>query len=345
MHRIAVVGASGYTGVELLRLLSRHPEVQLVCVTSRQYAGQKVTDVFPSLQGSLELTFTDVDPSVLAQQADLVFTAVPHQTAMGMIPQLLEAGCRVVDLSADFRIRDVSVYEDWYQPHTAAELLAEAVYGLPELYRDQVPAARLVANPGCYPTSIALALAPLLEQELIDPTTIIVDSKSGTSGAGRAAKVDTLFCEVNEGFKAYGLPRHRHTPEIEQTLTALAKRAVTISFTPHLLPVNRGILSTCYASTKRTITLDAVHEVYAARYADEPFVRVLPKGALPNVAQVNGSNFCDIGLVVDDRTGRVVVVSTIDNLVKGAAGQAVQNMNLMLGLKENAGLQIPPIFP
>lgn len=345
MHRIAVVGASGYTGVELLRLLSRHPEVQLVCVTSRQYAGQKVTDVFPSLQGSLELTFTDVDPSVLAQQADLVFTAVPHQTAMGMIPQLLEAGCRVVDLSADFRIRDVSVYEDWYQPHTAAELLAEAVYGLPELYRDQVPAARLVANPGCYPTSIALALAPLLEQELIDPTTIIVDSKSGTSGAGRAAKVDTLFCEVNEGFKAYGLPRHRHTPEIEQTLTALAKRAVTISFTPHLLPVNRGILSTCYASTKRTITLDAVHEVYAARYADEPFVRVLPKGALPNVAQVNGSNFCDIGLVVDDRTGRVVVVSTIDNLVKGAAGQAVQNMNLMLGLKENAGLQMPPIFP
>ncbi len=345
MHRIAVVGASGYTGVELLRLLSRHPEVQLVCVTSRQHAGQKVTDVFPSLQGSLELTFTDVDPAVLAQQADLVFTAVPHQTAMGMIPQLLDAGCRVVDLSADFRIKDVSVYEDWYQPHTAAELLAEAVYGLPELYREQVPAARLVANPGCYPTSIALALAPLLEQELIDPTTIIVDSKSGTSGAGRAAKVDTLFCEVNEGFKAYGLPRHRHTPEIEQTLTALAKRAVTISFTPHLLPVNRGILSTCYASTKRTITLDAVHEVYAARYADEPFVRVLPKGALPNVAQVNGSNFCDIGLVVDDRTGRVVVVSTIDNLVKGAAGQAVQNMNLMLGLKENAGLQIPPIFP
>lgn len=345
MHRIAVVGASGYTGVELLRLLSRHPEVQLVCVTSRQHAGQKVTDVFPSLQGSLELTFTDVDPSVLAQQADLVFTAVPHQTAMGMIPQLLEAGCRVVDLSADFRIRDVSVYEDWYQPHTAAELLAEAVYGLPELYRDQVPAARLVANPGCYPTSIALALAPLLEQELIDPATIIVDSKSGTSGAGRAAKVDTLFCEVNEGFKAYGLPRHRHTPEIEQTLTALANGAVTISFTPHLLPVNRGILSTCYASTKRTITLDAVHEVYAARYADEPFVRVLPKGALPNVAQVNGSNFCDIGLVVDDRTGRVVVVSTIDNLVKGAAGQAVQNMNLMLGLKENAGLQIPPVFP
>ncbi len=345
MHRIAVVGASGYTGVELLRLLSRHPEVQLVCVTSRQHAGQKVTDVFPSLQGSLELTFTDVDPAVLAQQADLVFTAVPHQTAMGMIPQLLDAGCRVVDLSADFRIKDVSVYEDWYQPHTAAELLAEAVYGLPELYRDQVPAARLVANPGCYPTSIALALAPLLEQELIDPTTIIVDSKSGTSGAGRAAKVDTLFCEVNEGFKAYGLPRHRHTPEIEQTLTALAKRAVTISFTPHLLPVNRGILSTCYASTKGAITLDAVHEVYAARYADEPFVRVLPKGALPNVAQVNGSNFCDIGLVVDDRTGRVVVVSTIDNLVKGAAGQAVQNMNLMLGLKENAGLQIPPIFP
>lgn len=345
MHRIAVVGASGYTGVELLRLLSQHPDTQLVCVTSRQYAGQAVAEVFPSLQGSFDLAFEDVNPKGLAGRADLVFTAVPHQAAMGMIPDLLDAGCRVVDLSADFRISDVATYEAWYQEHTAKELLSEAVYGLPELFREQIPSARLIANPGCYPTSVALALAPLLENDLIDPTTIIVDSKSGTSGAGRAAKVDTLYCEVNEGFKAYGLPRHRHTPEIEQTLGTLAGREVTISFTPHLLPINRGILSTCYASLSCPLTLDALYDVYLKRYASETFVRVLPKGQLPNISQVRGSNYCDIGLAVDDRTGRVIALAAIDNLVKGAAGQAIQNMNLMLSLPENAGLLLAPIFP
>ncbi len=345
MQRVAVVGASGYTGVELLRLLSRHPATQLVSVTSRQYAGQSVGEVFPSLQGSLDLVFEDVDPARLADRADLVFTAVPHQAAMEMIPALLEAGCRVVDLSADFRIRSQAVYEEWYQAHTAPELLAEAVYGLPELFRKEIPAARLIANPGCYPTSVALALAPLLEGRLIDPATIIVDSKSGTSGAGRAAKVDSLYCEVNEGFKAYGLPRHRHTPEIEQTLGQLAGRDVTISFTPHLLPVNRGILSTCYASLGAPLTLDALHSLYRKRYAGETFVRVLQQGRLPNISQVRGSNFCDIGLALDERTGRVVVLAAIDNLVKGAAGQAVQNMNLMLALPETTGLLIPPVFP
>ncbi len=345
MHRIAVVGASGYTGVELLRLLSRHPDTELVCVTSRQYAGQSVSEVFPSLRGSLDLVFEDVNPEGLAGRADLVFTAVPHQTAMGIIPDLLAAGCRVVDLSADFRIRDVVIYEAWYQEHTARGLLCEAVYGLPELFRGQIPDARLVANPGCYPTSVALALAPLLEQALIDTSTIIVDSKSGTSGAGRAAKVDTLFCEVNEGFKAYSLPRHRHTPEIEQTLSILAGSSVTISFTPHLLPVNRGILSTCYASLSSPLTLQALHDVYLEKYAAETFVRVLPKGHLPNISQVRGSNYCDIGLAVDDRTGRVIVLAAIDNLVKGAAGQAVQNMNLMLSLPEKTGLTISPVFP
>ncbi len=345
MHRIAVIGASGYTGVELLRLLSLHPDTELVSVTSRQYAGQLVCEVFPSLQGSLDLVFEDVNPKRLAECADLVFTAVPHQTAMGMIPELLDAGCRVVDLSADFRISDVSVYEAWYQEHTAKELLSEAVYGLPELFREQIPTARLIANPGCYPTSVALALAPLLENDLIDPTTIIVDSKSGTSGAGRAAKVDTLYCEVNEGFKAYSLPRHRHTPEIEQTLGLLSGSGVTISFTPHLLPINRGILSTCYASLSSQLTLDALHDLYQDRYASETFVRVLPKGQLPNVSQVRGSNYCDIGLAVDDRTGRVIALGAIDNLVKGAAGQAIQNMNLMLSLPENTGLMIPPVFP
>jgi len=345
MHRIAVVGASGYTGVELLRLLSQHPEVELACVTSRQYAGQAVSEVFPSLQGSVDLVFEDVDPTTLAEKADIVFTAVPHQTAMELIPGLLEAGCRVVDLSADFRIADVKVYEEWYQEHTAPGLLEEAVYGLPELFRDKIGGARLIANPGCYPTSVALALAPLLDRKLIDTKTLIVDSKSGTSGAGRAAKVDTLFCEVNEGFKAYSLPRHRHTPEIEQTLSTLAGQQITISFTPHLLPVNRGILSTCYASLATGMTVDELHDIYDEWYAGETFVRVLPKGLFPNISQVAGSNFCDVGVTVDARTGRVIVLAAIDNLVKGAAGQAVQNMNLMLSLPETTGLLIPPLFP
>ncbi len=345
MQRIAVIGASGYTGVELLRLLSLHPDTKLVSVTSRQYAGQRVSDVFPSLLGIIDLSFEDVDPVGLAGRVDLVFTAVPHQTAMGMIPDLLTAGCRVVDLSADFRISDVEIYEDWYQPHTARELLDEAVYGLPELFREGISTARLVANPGCYPTSVALALAPLLENALIDHTTLIIDSKSGTSGAGRAAKVDSLYCEVNEGFKAYSLPRHRHTPEIEQSLSRLAGESVRISFTPHLLPVNRGILSTCYASMTSMMSLGALHQLYINRYVAESFVRVLPKGQLPNIAQVRGSNFCDIGLSVDERTGRVIVLAAIDNLVKGAAGQAVQNMNLMLGLPEDTGLLLPPVFP
>ncbi len=304
-----------------------------------------MSEVFPALGNCVDLAFSDVDPKSLAGSADIVFTAVPHQTAMGIIPGLLSGGCRVVDLSADFRIRDASVYEEWYQEHTAKKFLPEAIYGLPELFREQLPAARLVANPGCYPTSIALALMPLLEKQLIDPKTIIADSKSGTSGAGRSAKVDTLFCEVNEGFKAYGLPRHRHIPEIEQTLSHVAGENITISFTPHLLPVNRGILSTCYAKSLGAVSLDSLHEVFAARYADEPFVRVLPKGTLPNISQVNGSNYCDLGLVVDERTERVVVVAVIDNLVKGAAGQAIQNMNLMLGLPENSGLNVAPVFP
>jgi len=345
MHRIAVIGASGYTGVELLRLLVQHPETELVCVTSRQYAGQPVGKIFPSLQGFINLNFEDLEPAELAGRVDMVFTAVPHQTAMNMIPELLDSGCRVVDLSADFRLKDLSVYEDWYQAHTSPGLLSEAVYGLPELFREHIPAARLVANPGCYPTSIALALLPLLEKNKIDPTTIIVDSKSGTSGAGRSAKLDTIFCEVNEGFKAYGLPRHRHTPEIEQTLSVVSGEAVTISFTPHLLPVNRGILSTCYASLEGLVSLDELHDLYLDRYSAEAFVRVLPKGHLPNISQVTGSNFCDIGIAVDDRTGRVIAVSVIDNLIKGAAGQALQNMNLMLGLPEQTGLMMAPGFP
>lgn len=345
MIRVAIVGASGYTGVELYRLLVNHPAVEVTCVTSRQNAGEPFAEVFPSLLGRTDLVCDPVDADIVAEKADFVFTALPHQTAMEVVPGLLAAGKKVVDLSADYRLRDADVYEAWYQPHTSPELLKEAVYGLPELYRERVRSARLVANPGCYPTSVALALAPLLKNGLVDPASLIIDSKSGTSGAGRSAKVDSLFCEVDEGFKAYGVGKHRHTPEIEQTLSELAGLPVTVNFTPHLLPVNRGILSTCYANLKGMAETAELLKIFVDGYHREPFVRVHPQGSLPNLAFVRGSNYCDLGVVADPRTHRVIVVSAIDNLVKGAAGQAIQNMNLMLGLDETSGLRVVPLFP
>jgi len=345
MINVAVVGASGYTGVELIRLLVGHPEVAITCVTSRQHEGLAISQVFPSLSGFCDLVCVPLDVAAIAARAQLVFTALPHKSAMEVIPDFLAAGCKVVDLSADYRLRDKTVYEQWYQAHSSPDLLDEAVYGLPELFREQVAAARLVANPGCYPTSVALGLAPLLRQGLIDTASLVIDSKSGVTGAGRAAKQGSLYCEVNEGFKAYGVASHRHTPEIEQTLTALAGRPVQVSFTPHLLPVNRGILSTIYATLLEQKSSDELIELFREFYADEPFVRVMPGQDLPNVAYVRGTNFCDLGVVSDPRTGRVVVVSAIDNLVKGAAGQAVQNMNLLCGFKEQLGLGIVPLFP
>jgi len=337
--KVAIVGASGYTGVELLRLLINHPRVELTCVTSRQFEGLAISDVFPSLAGRCNLVFENLQAAQIAAKADFALTALPHQAAMAIIPDLLAAGCKVVDLSADYRLRDAAVYECWYQPHSSPELLPEAVYGLPELFRTQIPGKRLIANPGCYPTSVALALAPLLRRKLIRHDSLIVDSKSGTSGAGRGAKLGSLFCEVNEGFKAYAVASHRHTPEIEQTLSSLAGEDIVINFTPHLLPVNRGILSTCYASLQRPLTAEMVQDLYQDFYAGEYFVRVHPQGSLPNINQVRGSNYCDLGVVVDERTSRVIVISVIDNLVKGAAGQAVQNLNLLAGLEERTGLE------
>ncbi|MFO7982947.1 MAG: N-acetyl-gamma-glutamyl-phosphate reductase [Desulfuromonadales bacterium] len=345
MVKVAVVGASGYAGAELLRILYRHPGVQISCVTSRQYAGKPISSVFPSLRERVDLVCDENETGLIAEKAEVVFTALPHKTAMEFVPGLLSAGKKVIDLSADYRLRDVSVYEHWYQEHSSSELLEEAVYGLPELYRDEVLDSRLVANPGCYPTSVILALAPMMRAGLVDLSSLIVDSKSGASGAGRAAKVGTLFCEVNEGFKAYGVGSHRHTPEIEQELSVVAGKAVQISFTPHLLPVNRGILSTCYFTLNTPRTTAQLVESFDKTYEDEPFVRVLPEGTLPNVSDVSGSNLCDIGVVSDERTGRAIVVSAIDNLVKGAAGQAVQNMNLMIGQDETAGLLDVPPFP
>ncbi|MBW2470749.1 MAG: N-acetyl-gamma-glutamyl-phosphate reductase [Deltaproteobacteria bacterium] len=345
MIRIGIVGASGYTGVELARLLCNCPDVKLTVATSRQYKGKKLAEVYPNLAGMVDIVCEDLQSEELVERADLFFTAVPHQTAMAIVPDLLQADKKVVDLSADFRIHDASVYEKWYQKHTAQKYLAEAVYGLPELHRQDIAQARLVANPGCYPTSVILGLAPLLQDGLIDFETIIVDAKSGASGAGRAAQTGTLFCEVTEGFKAYKVAAHRHTPEMEQEISELCKKQVAISFTPHLLPMSRGILSTIYARLGESVTDDELNDLYRSFYKNEPFVRVSERGVFPATQFVRGSNFCDLGFKIDSRTGRIIVLAAIDNLVKGAAGQAVQNMNLMCGLPETRGLLGVPLFP
>jgi len=345
MLRVAVVGASGYTGVELLRLLRGHSGADVVCVTSRLHEGLPIAEVFPSLSGHYQLLCEPLDVEAIAARCDVVFTALPHKTAMSVVPGFLNSCCKVIDLSADYRLKDRAVYEQWYQTHTSPELLDRAVYGLPEICRDQIAGADLVANPGCYPTSIALGLAPLLHNRLVHLSSLIIDSKSGMTGAGRGAKLGSLYSEVNEGFRAYGVASHRHIPEIEQTLTSIAGETVKVSFTPHLLPVNRGILSTIYADLKQDFSTHDLLEFYRVFYRGEPFVRILKEGDMPNVANVRGSNYCDIGLVSDERTGRVVVVSVIDNLCKGAAGQAVQNMNLMNGLRESQGLDLVAAFP
>jgi N-acetyl-gamma-glutamyl-phosphate reductase len=346
MLKAAVVGASGYTGVELIRILHNHPEVAVTSVTSEQSAGKSLSEVFPSLRGRYDKTLEPLVPEKIAEKADIVFTALPHKAAMEVVPVFLAAGKIVIDLSADYRLHDAEVYAAWYDRHLNPELLSEAVYGLPELRRDEISAARLVANPGCYPTSIILGLLPLLKAGVIDTASIIADSKSGVSGAGRAAKVDSLYCEVNEGFKAYGVGGvHRHIPEIEQELSLLAGSKTMISFTPHLVPMDRGILSTVYALPLTSIPAAELHALYAEQYDGEPFVRVLPQGEFPSTAFVRGSNFCDIGITVDKRTGRIIVVSALDNLVKGAAGQAVQNMNIVCDFPETTGLELIPLYP
>jgi N-acetyl-gamma-glutamyl-phosphate reductase len=345
MVRVGVYGASGYTGQELLRLLLRHPAVEVVAVTSRRYSGQSVADVYPVFAGLTDLMFMDASPEEVAAKCEHVFLALPHAVSMSVVPLFLRFGKKVVDLSADFRLRNTDTYAAWYGPHTAPDLLREAVYGIPELYREQIRAARIVANPGCYPTSIILGLAPLLKEGWIEPSSIIADSKSGVSGAGREPQVASLYCEVAEAFKAYKVAQHRHTPEIEQELGVLAGGELRISFTPHLLPISRGILSTIYASLSEKAAPKDVHELYEEFYKNELFVRIYKKGAYPNISSVRGANYCDIGIAVDDRTGRVIVISAIDNLVKGAAGQAIQNMNLMWGMKENLGLGMISLYP
>lgn len=346
MLKVGIVGASGYTGAELGRLLYNHQDIEVTIATSRQYQGKPLTTVFPSLNGITDLVCENPSTEELLEKADFFFTAVPHKTAMDLVPEILKAGKKVVDLSADYRIRDIAVYEEWYQPHSSSDFIQEAVYGLPELYREQIKNSRLVANPGCYPTSIILGLAPLLKSGTIEPNSIIADSKSGTSGAGRAAQTGSLFCEVHDGFRPYKVGRaHRHTPEIEQELTALGDAKATVCFTPHLLPISRGILSTVYATLSEKKSHEEIKKLYTEFYEREHFIRVLPDNTFPATQNVRGSNYCDVSFKIDYSTNRIIVMSAIDNVVKGASGQAIQNMNLMNGFDESAGLLQAPIFP
>ncbi|MDD2540246.1 MAG: N-acetyl-gamma-glutamyl-phosphate reductase [Desulfuromonadaceae bacterium] len=346
MLKIAIVGASGYTGLELIRILHCHPEVAVSCLTSEQSAGKRISEVFPTLRGRCDIVLENLEPVRVADKADIIFTALPHKAAMEVVPTFLKLGKKVIDLSADYRLSDPAVYGEWYEPHINPANLKKAVYGLPEIRRAKIKRAKLVANPGCYPTSIILALAPLLKKGLIDLSSIIADSASGVTGAGRSAKVDSLYCEVNEGFKAYGAGGvHRHIPEIEQELSLLAGKSLKITFSPHLVPMDRGILSTIYATPNKAVSTETIATLYREFYNAESFVRILSNGALPSTAFVRGSNFCDIAPLVDSRTGRIIVISAIDNLVKGASGQAVQNMNLVCGFPESMGLEGLALFP
>jgi len=352
--RVGIVGASGYTGAELARLLASHPHAELVAASaSGERVGQRLSDLFPHLRGVCDIELLPLQVESFARQCEIVILALGHGKALDLAGPLLEQGVKVIDLGADFRLRDAAQYREWYGlEHSAPAALSEAVYGLVEWNREKIRGARLVANPGCYPTSAILALAPFIERNAIKAHSIIVDSASGVSGAGRASfGVGTHFPEHFGDFRAYNVASHRHTPEIEQGLSDAApnprdgEQQANILFTAHLLPVARGILSTCYAAPLETLSSQQAHEILASRYENEPFVRVLPLGQWPSLKGVNGSNFCDIGCTVDARTGRLIVVSALDNLLKGASGQAVQNLNVVCGFEETAGLQGAPVFP
>ena len=340
--KVAIVGASGYTGEELVRLLLAHPEVDLVAATSRQLAGKSVAEVFPRLahhNKAIALKFSDSDAKQIAGEAAVVFLALPHGLAAEFAQPLLSAGARVLDLSADFRVKDSDVYREFYgHEHPAPDLLGKSVYGLPEIYRDQIREAKLVACPGCYPTSILIPLRPFIRRKAIDRKTILVASMSGVTGAGRKAEVDYLFSECNESVRPYGVPKHRHLSEIEQELSLLAGERVRIQFTPHLIPINRGIVTTIYADIASNVVKMDPAVIFGGAYGEEPFVRLLGDQRLPDTKYVAGTNFIDIAWKVDKRTNRIVLMSAIDNVVKGAGGQAVQCMNLMLGLPEQTGL-------
>ncbi|MGB9710723.1 MAG: N-acetyl-gamma-glutamyl-phosphate reductase [Thermodesulfovibrio sp.] len=346
MLKVFICGGSGYTGSELLRILALHDEVEIVGVTSEKSAGIKVSEIFPAFFIYKELKFESLQIEKIKSRADVYFLALPHGKSQQVAAELFQAGKKVIDLSADFRIKNASIYEQWYKTqHLYPELLKEAVYGLPEIYREQIKKATLIANPGCYPTSVILPLYPFLKNKLIEASTIIIDSCSGVSGAGRKAEISLNYCEVNEDFRAYNVAKHRHTPEIEQELGFAFGSSITIDFTTHLLPLNRGILSTIYASMNKDLsTADAI-EILRQQYQNEPFIQILPEGEIPGIKHVKGTNYCYIGTVVNPRTKRLILVSAIDNLVKGASGQAVQNMNIMFGIDETKALRSLALSP
>ena len=346
MIKVGIIGATGYAGGELVRILMGHKEAEIVWDGSRSYIDQKYADVYRNMFQIVDAKCMDDNIEALADQVDVIFTATPQGVLASVINENILGKTKIIDLSADFRIKDVKVYEKWYGiEHKSPQFIEEAVYGLCEVNRDKVKGARLIANPGCYTTCSILTAYPLAKEGIIDMRTLIVDAKSGTSGAGRGAKVPNLFCEVNENMKAYGVASHRHTPEIEEQLGYASGENVTISFTPHLVPMNRGILATEYATLKKDVTGEEVKAIYDKYYADEKFVRVLGEGVCPETKWVEGSNYVDIGFKLDPRTNRIVMMGAIDNLVKGAAGQAVQNMNLLFGLPESEGLELVPMFP
>lgn len=346
MIRAGIIGSTGYAGAELVRLLAGHPQAEVVWYGSRSYIDQKYADIYRNMFQIVDDVCQDDNLEKLAEQADVIFTATPQGFCASMMKEEILSKVKVIDLSADFRIKDVKTYEKWYGiEHKSPQYIEEAVYGLCEINREKIRGARLIANPGCYTTCSILSLYPLVKAHLIDLSSIIIDAKSGTSGAGRGAKVDNLFCEVNENMKAYGVATHRHTPEIEEQLGYAAGESVVLNFTPHLVPMNRGILVTAYANLKKPVSYEEVKAVYDNCYEKENFVRVLDRDVCPQTKWVEGSNYVDVNFKIDERTGRIIVMGALDNLVKGAAGQAVQNMNLAFGLKESEGLELVPMFP
>ena len=346
MIKVGIIGSTGYAGGELVRILMGHKNVEIKWFGSRSYIEKKYADIYRNMFQIVDAVCMDDNMEELADEVDVIFTATPQGLCASLVTEEILGKVKIIDLSADFRIKDVQTYEEWYQiNHPSPQFLEEAVYGLCEVNRERVKNARLVANPGCYPTCSFLSIYPLAKEGLIDMNSIIIDAKSGTSGAGRGAKVDNLYCEVNENIKAYGVASHRHTPEIEEQLGYASGEKVTLNFTPHLVPMNRGILITAYASLKKNVTYEEVKAIYDSYYKNEKFVRVLEKDVCPQTKWVEGSNYVDVNFKIDPRTNRVIMMGAMDNLVKGAAGQAVQNMNLMFGLPETEGLELVPMFP
>ena len=346
MIKVGIIGATGYAGVEIVRLLQQHKDAEVVWYGSRSYIDKKYADVFANMFEIVDEKCLDDNIEELADKVDVIFTATPQGLCSSLVNEEILNKVKIIDLSADFRIKDVATYEKWYKiEHKSPEFIDEAVYGLCEINREKTKGARLIANPGCYTTCSILSIYPMVKEGLIDPKSIIIDAKSGTSGAGRGAKVPNLFCEVNENIKAYGVGTHRHTPEIEEQLGYAAGEEVLINFTPHLVPMQRGILVTAYANLKKEVTYEEVKAVYDKYYKKEQFIRVLENETPPETRWVEGSNYVDVSFKIDDRTGRIIMMGALDNLIKGAAGQAVQNMNIIFGLPENEGLQQVPMFP